>query len=121
MSHIVPGRTPRQCRERWENYLAPGARKMSWTAQEDQLVIVSQQKWGNKWAKIAALIPGRTDNAVKNRWNSALRRRVELAARPEGGMVGSDESGIPERSGVLDGSGIPDEPVVTGPNENQVQ
>jgi hypothetical protein len=79
MNHINPGRTSRQCRERWENYLAPSARKTSWTPQEDQLLIESQQRWGNKWAKIASLIPGRTDNAVKNRWNSALKRRIEIS------------------------------------------
>jgi hypothetical protein len=79
VGHISPGRTPIQCRERWESYLSPCVRTLNWTQEEDQLVIESQKRWGNKWAKIAAVIPGRTANAVKNRWNSALKRRVEMA------------------------------------------
>jgi hypothetical protein len=54
-------------------------RKATWTVQEDRLVTECQEKWGNKWSRIAALLPGRTDNAVKNRWNSALKRRFDGA------------------------------------------
>jgi hypothetical protein len=48
----------------------------AWTPEEDAAVIGCHEKWGNKWAKIAALLPGRTDNAVKNRWQSILRKRA---------------------------------------------
>jgi myb proto-oncogene protein len=44
------------------------------------MVIESHEKWGNQWARIAALLPGRTDNAVKNRWNSALKSRSHAVA-----------------------------------------
>jgi hypothetical protein len=54
------------------------------------MVIRCQEKWGNKWARISGLLPGRTDNAVKNRWLSALKRKVappemprELEPEPE--------------------------------------
>ena len=73
----LPGRISKQCRERWHNHLCPNVNKMEWTAEEDLILIEHQKKWGNKWSKIAALLPGRTDNSVKNRWNSSLKRRLE--------------------------------------------
>ncbi|OHT13945.1 Myb-like DNA-binding domain containing protein [Tritrichomonas foetus] len=79
----LPGRLGKQCRERWVNSLDPDLLKKAWTAQEDEILIQHQQMWGNKWAKIAALLPGRTDNSVKNRWNSSLKRKLERIAKGE--------------------------------------
>jgi ATP-dependent exoDNAse (exonuclease V) alpha subunit len=47
---------------------------------EDRILIEHHQQWGNKWAKITNLLPGRTDNSVKNRWNSSLKRKLERIA-----------------------------------------
>lgn len=77
LAEKLPGRISKQCRERWHNHLSPEVIKTEWTTEEDEKLIEYQKKWGNKWSKIAALLPGRTDNAVKNRWNSSLKRRLE--------------------------------------------
>jgi hypothetical protein len=70
----IPGRIGKQCRERWTNHLDPNLKKGGWTPEEDAVMAAAQARWGNAWTKIAELLPGRAENAVKNRWNSAFRR-----------------------------------------------
>ena len=72
----IPGRIGKQCRERWFNHLDPNLKKGGWTLDEDEILVQAQARWGNSWTKIARLLPGRSENAVKNRWNSASRRRT---------------------------------------------
>ncbi|KDO22738.1 hypothetical protein SPRG_12165 [Saprolegnia parasitica CBS 223.65] len=71
----IPGRTSKQCRERWYNHLDPNIVRGEYTAEEDQIILEAQQRIGNRWSAIAAMLPGRTEDAVKIRWKSLCRTK----------------------------------------------
>lgn len=77
LATLLPGRIGKQCRERWRNHLDPDVNRAPWTEEEDQILIEMFEKIGSKWVKIAEYLPGRSDNAIKNRWNSTLKKRLE--------------------------------------------
>ena len=71
-----------QCRERWNNHLAPGINRGEWTSEEEAALVEAHKAFGNRWAAIAARLPGRTENSVKNHWNATLRRKLRGQGSP---------------------------------------
>lgn len=73
-SSLIKGRNGKQCRERWFNTLNPNVKKGNWSKEEDFYIFKYFNEYGSKWSKISQLIQGRTENAIKNRFYSTLRR-----------------------------------------------
>ena len=71
----ITGRTPKQCRERWYHHLDTNIRKGEWTSEEDEMILKIQKQIGNQWSKISALLTGRADIDVKNRFHKLQRVR----------------------------------------------
>ncbi|KAH0795814.1 Myb-like DNA-binding domain containing protein [Histomonas meleagridis] len=77
LCNLLPGRIGKQCRERWRNHLDPQYNHSAWTEEEDNKIIELHKQFGNKWVQISNLMVNRSDNAIKNRWNSTLKKRIQ--------------------------------------------
>ncbi|CAN1248588.1 Transcription factor MYB30 [Linum perenne] len=69
-------RCSKSCRLRWTNYLRPGIKRGNFTDHEEKMIIHLQALLGNRWAAIASYLPERTDNDIKNYWNTHLRKKL---------------------------------------------
>jgi hypothetical protein len=69
-----PGRTSKQCRERWNNYLDPTLVHTAFTEEEDKLILSLHQEYGSKWAMISRQLSGRTENSVKLRFHTLQKK-----------------------------------------------
>ena len=80
LAEILHQRSPKQCRERWFNHLDPSLSKESWTNDEDIIIFEHYQVLGPKWSTIAKYLRHRSDNSIKNRWNSSISKRIKVDA-----------------------------------------
>ncbi|XP_041990156.1 transcription factor MYB3R-1-like [Salvia splendens] len=101
IANHLPGRIGKQCRERWHNHLNPNINKEAWTQDEELTLIRAHQIYGNKWAELTKLLPGRTDNSIKNHWNSSVKKKLDMYLA----------------SGLL--SQFQDQPLVIPPNQSE--
>ena len=98
ISQHLPGWTGKQCRERWHNHLAPGINRDGWREEEDRIIIQFHKEQGSCWSAMAKALQGRTDNAIKNRWNSTLRK---VKRQEESGQGTHKPSRRGEDNGIL--------------------
>ncbi|XP_075491477.1 uncharacterized protein LOC142529742 [Primulina tabacum] len=80
-------RCGKSCRLRWMNYLRSNLKRGKFSAEEDEIIINLHASMGNRWSVIAGLLPGRTDNEIKNYWNSHLGRRIDSYRKPNPNFV----------------------------------
>ncbi len=72
----MPNRAGKQCRERWHNHLCPNVVKSDWSELEQWKLFLSHKLNGNKWTQISVVLQGRSDNSIKNHWNSKMRKKI---------------------------------------------
>ncbi|KAL0535696.1 hypothetical protein IC582_030037 [Cucumis melo] len=90
-------RCSKSCRLRWTNYLRPGIKRGNFTDHEEKMIIHLQALLGNRWAAIASYLPQRTDNDIKNYWNTHLKKKLRKM-QSLGGGGGSEGSGVQSQS-----------------------
>ncbi|XP_042025906.1 MYB-like transcription factor ODO1 [Salvia splendens] len=71
-------RCGKSCRLRWINYLRPDLKRGALTEAEEDMIIELHSRLGNRWSKIATYFPGRTDNEIKNYWNTRIKKKMKL-------------------------------------------
>jgi hypothetical protein len=76
VSEKVPGRAPRQCKERWRHYLAPAANLKAWTQQDDALLMSLHTQFGEKWSILSSHFPGRSPNTLKNHYFTIIKKQI---------------------------------------------
>lgn len=76
LQETLNGRSGKSCRERWFNHLDPKIKRTEWSVEEQWVLFILRNQQVEKWSLISKRLMGRTDNAVKNYWNSRLRKRI---------------------------------------------
>ncbi|CAA7405766.1 unnamed protein product [Spirodela intermedia] len=101
-------RCGKSCRLRWINYLRPDLKRGTFSQQEEDLIIELHAALGNRWSQIAARLPGRTDNEIKNLWNSSIKKKLRQKGidptthRPLSGAAAAEKAPPDEKTSLDD-------------------
>ncbi|KAK9064467.1 hypothetical protein SSX86_015849 [Deinandra increscens subsp. villosa] len=112
-------RCGKSCRLRWINYLRPDLKRGNFSEEEDELIIKLHSLLGNKWSLIAGRLPGRTDNEIKNYWNTHIRRKLlnrgidPATHRPISDPTTHQLNSIPSTAAAVSAAGNPSHDVTT--------
>lgn len=97
-------RCGKSCRLRWTNYLRPDIKRGNFSPEEEHTIIQLHQELGNRWSAIAAQLPGRTDNEIKNVWHTHLKKRLKTqkptTAVAESDFGSGDSTASDDRSSI---------------------
>nr|KYP50302.1 Myb-related protein Myb4 [Cajanus cajan] len=85
-------RCGKSCRLRWLNYLRPNVKRGNYTEEEEETIIKLHRHLGNRWSAIAARMPGRTDNEIKNYWHTNLKKRSQQESLTNAQVSNSNDS-----------------------------
>lgn len=87
IAKLMPGRTGRQCRDRYQNYLIPGFFNGQWSQQEDDLLKLKYLEYGSQWSEITKFFSNRSANSLKNRWNYFVSRQITAPPNHGNGII----------------------------------
>ncbi|KAM0007631.1 putative transcription factor MYB-HB-like family [Helianthus debilis subsp. tardiflorus] len=115
-------RCGKSCRLRWLNYLRPNIKRGNISDQEEDLIIRLHKLLGNRWSLIAGRLPGRTDNEIKNYWNSHLSKKKEMTEKETGNYSTRNCLKSRARRGVeIGGTEMKEEDGIAGIDEDGVE
>ncbi|KAK1568290.1 hypothetical protein Q3G72_022698 [Acer saccharum] len=112
-------RCGKSCRLRWMNYLRPNIKRGNYSKEEEDIIIRLHEQLGNRWSTIAAELPGRTDNEIKNHWHTNLKKRLLLQNSVTGDQK-SDQNSQSETSSQEEVSKPPQEFDINPMNTPQI-
>ncbi|MCQ2815927.1 MAG: hypothetical protein MJ252_01555 [archaeon] len=97
IANYFTDRIGKQCRERWFNHLNPDVKKSNWSSSEEWILFLKHREMGNRWSKLCEFLPGRTDNTIKNHWNSTMqKKKINLEKELKEMLQGKSEEEIPK-------------------------